>query len=382
MLTIIKNMSDKTQKNSWKQKIAIHPGESLGDLLDSLPMSQKELSERTGLATKTINEIVKGKNPITAETAIKFSDVFGNSIEFWNNLQRNYDQFLAILAKNEKLESEVNLFRKFTCYKDLKKWKFISGDTKNSQEKIQDLLEFFGVSSLSLIPDVYQVAFRKAEHDEKKLNSENLAAWLRCGEIKCRDVKTEEFSKEKLVESLAFIRSLTNIVKPEDFLSKLIERCATFGVAVVFVPYFNNTYICGATRWINKDTALIQLSLRGKRADGFWFTFFHELGHVLLHGKKDKFIDYEQQAKNLSESDLEKEVEANEFAKNILISKNDFGRLMAQKPLNPEKISKFAREIGVHPGIVAGRVAYEIRDRQNIWPDIEKLTIRYSFKEE
>lgn len=372
------------QDNSWKPKFPIHAGETLSETLESLGMSQKELSERTGLVPKTINEIINGKNSITPESAIKLSIVFGTSVEFWNNLQRNYDENVAVLAEQKKLKNEMSVFSKFTCYKELEKWGYVKNiESKSLEERIQNLLEFLGVSSLHLIPSVYKVAFRKVKHDSKQLSSENLVAWLRAGEMEAKNITTEKFKKEELVKSLDFLRSLTKIEDPEEMRKELVDKCASFGVAVVFVPYFVNTYICGATRWLNADTALVQLNLRGGRADGFWFTFFHELGHILLHGKKDEFIDYESSVSNVVADDelvKAKEQQADKFAQSILIPETDFQNLMLQKPLNEEKVRIFAGKIGVHPGIVAGRVAYEIKDRQNIWSKIEKLTMRYSFK--
>lgn len=369
------------QDNSWKLKYPIHPGETLSETLEALGMSQKELAERTGLVPKTINEIINGKSSITPESAIKLSIVFGTSVEFWNNLQRNYDENVAVLAEQKKLKNEMGVFSKFTCYKELEKWSYIKKvDTKNLEGKIQNLLEFLGISSLHLISDVYKVAFRKVQHDSKQLNQENLVAWLRAGEIDAKNITTAKFKKEELLKSLDFLRSLTKIEDPKKMQKALVDKCASFGVAIVFVPYFTNTYVCGATRWLNADIALMQLSLRGGTADGFWFTFFHELGHILLHGKKDEFIHYYNNIASEDELKKVKEEEADKFAQDVLIPENEFQNLMSQKPLNEEKVRKFAEKIGIHSGIVAGRVAYEIKDRQNIWPKIEKLRVRYSFE--
>lgn len=370
-------MTTPNTQNSWSPDYAIHPGTTLLDTLEAIEMSQKELSERTGLTPKTINEIIKGKNPITPETAIKLSSVFGTSVEFWDNLQRNYEQTLSKISRIEKLEQESKKLNYFSCYNDLEKWNFIEKveNRRDRIEKTRRLIEFFGVSSLNFIPNIYGVAYNKVKHTTKQLSQENLAAWLRCGEINASKRKPSEFDRKKLLDSLDHLRSLTLITDPKKFQQDLIETCEEFGVIVTFVPYFNNTFVCGAARWLS-DTPLIQLSLRGGRADSLWFNFFHELGHILLHGKKDKFIDYDHTVK----SDGEKEEEANNFAKNVLIPEKEYFRLIDQKPLNKEKVKKFAEEIGVHPGIVAGRVAYEIQDSQNIWPQIEDLTIRYSFE--
>lgn len=143
-----------------------------------------------------------------------------------------------------------------------------------------------------------------------------MATWLRCGEIKAREVETNPFDRNKLLGSIETLRALTN-EPPEKFQAKLIEICRSCGVAVVFIPHFKNTYVSGATRWVNSDKALIQLNLRGRYDDIFWFTFFHELAHILAHGKKGQFVEFEKGNKI---SILEKE--ADEIAGNILISKS------------------------------------------------------------
>jgi len=91
---------------TYQPNKAIHPGETLKEILDSIPMSQTELAMRTGLTPKTINEIVRGKAVLTTDTAIKLSVVFGMSTDFWNNLERNYQEDLSRIkiAKNSNPE--------------------------------------------------------------------------------------------------------------------------------------------------------------------------------------------------------------------------------------------------------------------------------------
>ena len=164
----------------FQSNIAIHPGETLLELLEAVGMSQSELAERSGLTVKTVNEIVQSKNPITPETANKFSAIFGMSAQFWNSLQRNFDETLARLERDKSIQDELRYLPKFTCYRELAKWNFVP-ETSNRAEKVQNLMNFFGVSSLSLVGKVHAIAFRKAKH--KDVSGESLAAWLRCGEL-------------------------------------------------------------------------------------------------------------------------------------------------------------------------------------------------------
>ena len=353
------------EKNGFQSSIAIHPGRTLEEILETTGMKQIELAERSGLTPKTINEIVQGKNPITPETAIKLASVFGMSVTFWNNLQRDYEETLSRLKAEGELQRELSHLSRFTCYKELAKWGYIE-DTKEPKQKVRNLLNFFGVSSLNFIPKIQEVAFRNGK--EKNLSSESLAAWLRCGELEAKKIETANFDKAKLLGSIEKLRNLTNQESPEILQTELVEICASFGVAIVLIPYFSNTNVTGATRWINQDKALIQLNLKGHWVDSFWFSFFHELGHLVKHGKKEQFIEF----KNVEDANLkEKEKEAEEFAKNTLIPKHEYETLLHEcKTLLTSKsrtteltIQAFAKKQNIAPCIVAGRLAFDL----NAW---------------
>jgi len=358
-------------ENIYNPNIAIHPGRTLQDTLDSLKMRQVDLAQRTGLTPKTINKIMQGKNPITIDTAIKLSSVFGMSATFWNNLQRNYEETLARIKSEEKLEKEITYFKKFTCYNELVKWGYVK-KARNRKEKIINFLNFFGVSSLGLIPEIYVIAFRTSKVG--KISNESLAAWLRCGELDAQKIRTQKFDRDRLIESINALKLLTK-EEPKIFQKKLIEICSSFGIAVVFVPYLKNTYVYGMTRWLNSDKAMIQLSLRGSYDDIFWFTFFHELAHLLKHSKKEQFVEFE----NKDNRELkEKEDEADEFASNTLIPKSEYLKFISQNDFSKSAIINFADKLDISPSIVAGRLSYD----NNNWTKWSRLRKRLKFVNE
>lgn len=335
---------------TFQPNIAIHPGETLGELLDAISMSQIDLAKRTGLTPKTINEITGGKSSITPETALKLATVFGTSTEFWNNLERQYQEALSRLELEKELEKEKKFLKGFSCYKKLKELGFVE-DTKDESRKVKSLLGFFGVSSLGYIQETHAIAFRKLPKDD--VDKETLAAWLRAGEIKAAKIDTAKFDREKLVSSIQRLRSLSR-KKPEVYGKEIQEILATCGVAVVYMSYFEKTHVHGATRWINPDKALIQLSLLYKWEDVFWFSLFHELGHIIKHGKKDEFLEFKNGSNKLNET---KEKEADEFAKSNLIPGDELSKL---KDFSSQAIEKFAKDIDIATSIVAGRIAHEL----------------------
>ena len=357
-------------ENTYRPNIAIHPGETLGSTISTLKMTQADLAERTGLTTKTINEIIQGKNPITPESAMKLSAVFGTSATFWNNLQRNYEEALVRIQTEKEIEEELCLLSNFQCYSELARWEYVE-KTRDPKRKIVNLQNFFGISSLKLVPKVHAIAFRQTEHT--KVAKESLAAWLRCGEIEAKKQKLSEYDEDKLYNSINKLRSLTMRL-PEEFSKELTEICSSFGIAVAFVPYFKKTYVNGATKWLNADNALIQLSLRGRYDDIFWFTFFHELGHILKHGKKEQFVEFDYENKNISK---DKEEEANEFACNTLIPKGEYSEFIRQNDFSIDSIKAFAERLVISPSIVAGRLSHDKGD----WKQWSNLRKRLKFEE-
>ena len=350
---------------TFQPNIAIHPGETLEDLLEEFSMSQIDLSKRTGLTPKTINEIVRGKSSITSETALKLSTVFNTSAEFWNNLDRQYQDTLSRLEQEKELEKEKRFLKCSSYYNNLKLLGFVE-DTNDQKERVKNLLSFFGVSSLEYIQETQPIAFRKIKKDN--IDKEALAVWLRAGEIKGTKLETEKFNKEKLISSIPKLKSLSR-KNPKVYGKGIQDVLATCGVAVVYVPYFKRTHVHGATRWLSSEKALIQLSLYHKAEDVFWFSLFHEIGHIIKHGKKDEFLEFENENYGIGEK---KEKEANEFAKNNLISEKDLSKL---KKLSIESIEHFAVDIDIATSIVAGRVAHElfIRGNKEVWKKVAKL---------
>ncbi len=333
-------------KLSYNPNFVIHPGETLKDELEFLKLTQVELAQRTGLSEKHISQIINGADPITSDTAIKLEIALGVPATFWNNLQKNYELNLARIDSEKRITQEIEEGRKFICYPELVALGCIekTGDWKT---KTANLLKFFGVNSLSYIQNTEPIAFRQASG---KFDQRSLAAWLRCGELDANKIETKEFDKKNIKSTISKIRQLTLL--PDGFGSKLQELCASVGVAVVYTPYFKNTKVNGSARWMG-NKAVIQLNTKGAFSDIFWFTFFHELGHILLHGVKGEFLDYQGKTKD------EKEKEADNFAAEALIATDDYNKLLEIKPLIRPKVESFAKSIGIGTGIVLGRLAHE-----------------------
>ncbi|SCD19850.1 Hypothetical protein PSM36_1025 [Proteiniphilum saccharofermentans] len=135
-----------------------------------------------------------------------------------------------------------------------------------------------------------------------------ISAWLRQGELQAKQIKAPAFNVKKLKNNIPAIRKLM-VEQPVDFFKQLQKLCLQAGVVLLFTPKLPKVPLSGSTRWIN-DNPLIQLTARYKQNDRFWFTFFHELGHIVLHGKK--YISLENV--DFAAADPEKEQKAHDFA--------------------------------------------------------------------
>lgn len=330
---------------------AIPPGETLRELLDEQGMTQRELARRADLSPKHVNQLLHGLVPLSADVATRLERVTGVPARMWNNLEANYRSDLEGLRARRHLDDYGPWLFGLPVH-NLVRRGILPKDPADKASRIDQMLSFFGVATVDAWEEVYaklECAFRQSAAHEIKPGA--VATWLRLGEIAARDVQCAPFDEKSLRASLAGLRTLT-CESPEVFAPKMQAVCAACGVVVVFVAEVPGARASGATRWLTPQKALIQLSLRYKTDDHLWFTFFHEIGHVLLHGKTDVWIE----DASTHQSDP-REAEADRFARDLLIPRDaaaEFRRLRSVAA-----VQEFAARIGVAPGIVVGRLQHD-----------------------
>lgn len=343
-----------TKHNQYYPQSRPHPGETLSEKLEEMEMGAKEFSLRVGKPEKTIIAILKGKSSITPEMAIQFENVTKVPASFWMNHQRSYDEYIARVKHEKVIKEAAPWVRQFPVAEMIKKGWLPSVNTL--QEKTIEMLAFFGFSNHTAWEDYYfkqqlKVTFRISLAQTKEPYA--ISAWLRKGELQADDLQSNEYSEKKFKEALPKIRSIM-AAHPDGFFNQLQSICLEAGVKVVYTPCLNKAPINGSARWLN-DTPFIQLTGRYNRNDIFWFTFFHEAGHILLHGKKDIFLE------NLdySDKDMKREQEADEFAVKWTLTKDGEAEIVAAAPLSEEDVLKFARKFNTHPAIIIGRLQHK-----------------------
>lgn len=343
-----------TQASAFRPDYAIPPGEILEETLEARRMKKTDFAARCGRPAKTISEILAGKAAITPETAIQFERVLGIPASLWANLETQYRLKLAEAEERRELARHSDWAERFPVAA-MKAFSLI-GRERAASDLVESLLDFFGVGSVDAWErHVGQLSVAYRSSQSFKSARESVTVWLRWGEKLAENIDAASFDAGRFRNALNVVRGLMR-EQLEVWRPQLSSVCRDAGVVVIFVPELPKTHLCGATRWLNRDKALIQLSLRHKTDDHLWFTFFHEAGHILLHGKKDVFID-----ETSSDETDQKEAEANRFASDILIPPHNWQSFVADGVFSMDSVRAFAGAMGVTPGIVVGRLQHERR---------------------
>ncbi len=355
-----------------RSDLAIPPGEYLEEVLFELGMTKDELARRMSRPATKFSAVYTGDKAITSETALQLEKVVGVPAHIWSELESEYR---LTLARNqqardaEKLRDERGLVAKF-CYSELVKLGYAARQSK-AVEKVRELQSFFGVTSLKNIPTLkrYQAAFRQGKG---RRSPEATAAWLRIGELAGQKATLPPFNKKGLQKALLDIRKLTRL-SPEEFEPRLHEILSGVGVEFVLCPHLPKTYLHGAVFWLGKNKAVLMLTIRGSWADVFWFSLFHEIGHLLLHNKQTVFLEGDRQDQEFETA----EHEADRFAADTLISSDAYKSFVDTKAFYPQDIKTFASRLEIDPGIVVGRLQHD-RCIKNAWHN--DLRKRYKWK--
>ncbi len=330
-----------------------HPGDTIQEHIDFIGMSQAELAERMGRPKEKINDLIKGRESLTIPTAFQLEKVLGIPASFWMNSEKSYRKELYELQQQEELEKNKDWLKAFPI-NEIKKLGWLP-NTKEIYLLVDNLLKFFGIASTQEWERIYvkaevSVAFKISLAHTQSPHA--ISAWLRRGEIQAKEIEMAEFDKKKFKDALAEIKELAFLM-PDDYTEQLQIICAKCGVAVVFTQNLPKAPISGATRWFH-NKPIIQLSGRFRTNDHFLFTFFHEAAHIILHGKKDIFLENVEG----TEIDQEKEEEANAFAAKILLTENELQQIIDVAPLTEELIYEFANKFRTPAGVIIGRLQH------------------------
>ena len=340
------------EANEFSPTWAAAPGITIARALTERGMSYEQLADSLQLSKRFVTNLISGSEEITTELAEALAEKVGSTKRFWLAREREYRESLNRLAN---LNPDLGEWTASLPLQDMHRFGWIRDTT--GAEVVAECLRFFGVSSLERWKQAFEsaviaAAFRSSAAFD--MDTGSLSVWLRRGELEAAAVKCATWDPKKFKNCLPEIRKLTRLKSPSQFMPELRRLCSASGVAVVVVAAPAGCRASGAARFVSKSRALIQLSQRYGTDDQFWFTFFHEAGHLLLHPKTDLFVD------DVDSNDSREENEANEFASKSLLSESQSAKL-SQLPITYRDVIRFAREVGLSPGIIVGQLQHSKR---------------------
>ncbi len=324
--------------------IATPPGATIKEQLNDRGMSQKEFAARMDMSEKHISKLINGDVQLTAETAVRLEMVLGVPAKFWNNLEAIYREKMIKAAAENAMDADAEIAKRFP-YNEMAQLGWIP-EARNARERVIYLRKYFEVVELSLLENalITKIACRRLVITEK--SDLALMAWAQELKIKARDIQTAPINIKGLIATIPEIRKMTTL-KPMDFCPKIKNCLSDCGIALVFLPHLKGSFLQGAT-FMDGNKIVVGLTTRGKDADKFWFSLFHELAHIVL--------GHVGQPGGTSDDD---ENAANKWSEDTLIKSDDFEHFKNGHDYSEKNVIRFAREQGVAPGIVVGRMQLE-----------------------
>lgn len=326
----------------YGDKVAFHPGYYIKEIIDDSGLTQADFARRLGTTPKNISVLLKGEQSLSVDIANKLSMMLGTSISYWLNLQQAYDVLNAEFMRSKELERERDTFRMID-YGYFRDNMGLPDLPRKVDEQIESVRKFLSLSSLSVLEDKdLAVDFRgyKEELSRTKIVNSNVMAQIAINETLQANIP--QFDRKKFEARVD--RLLLQTKNHERFLDETKTSLEEVGVYLVVLPNLKNSGISGATKRVN-GRVMILVNDRRHYEDTFWFTLFHEIGHV-LNG-------------NLGATS-ERESEADEFARRMLIPEEAYCDFIKNFDYSDEKnIRAFAYSIDRDPGIVVGRLLIE-----------------------
>nr|MCR4903297.1 ImmA/IrrE family metallo-endopeptidase [Butyrivibrio sp.] len=306
---------------------------------------------------KHISRLINGDVQLTPETAVRLEVVLGVPAKFWNNLEAIYREKIIKAEAENAMDADVVLAKQFP-YSEMARFGWVP-ETREAKEKVINLRKYFEVVELSLLgsEQITRIACRRLAITEK--SDLALMAWAQEAKIKARGIKTAQINIKGLISAMPKLRKMT-MLKPKEFCPRIKNCLADCGIALVFLPHLKGSFLQGAS-FMDGNKIVVGLTARGKDADKFWFSLFHELAHIVL--------GHVGQTNGTSEED---EKAADKWSGDILITSEDFDVFKRNGDYSEGSVLQFAKKQGIAPGIVVGRMQLEGMIKYNMLNNLKE----------
>ena len=328
----------------YHDKIAFHPGYYIKEIVEESGLTQEDFAKRLGTTPKNLCVLMNGDQNLSIDIATKLSRMLGTTVAYWLRIQQAYDETIAEFLSEEELKREREVF-KLLDYKYFREHFGLPDIPRKIDEQIKQVREFLSVSSLTVLKRAdLAVSFRSYTENLSESNIVNANAMVQIAINRTLKTEAPKFNKKKFEASVEF--ALTQTHNHENFLPTLCEAFDNAGVVLIVLPNLKNSGINGATKKVD-GKVMLMVNDRRHYADTFWFTLFHEIGHIM---NGDYGITF---GTNQNHS----EDEADQYAQRCLIPQEKYERFLRENKTFDEKtIREFAASIDRDPGIVLGRL--------------------------
>lgn len=318
-------------------------------LMQRRNVTADQLARHVG-GVAVVRGLLDGSHPVDSGVAESLAAALGGTQTFWLKRQASYEEALERAVATAASTEAADWLERVPSPGTRRRGRM---DQAAVREELRRRLSFFNVPTLRS----WQARYGRLCTDTRFRNSGSLSSsdaavllWLRRGELEADLVSTRHWSAGNLHDRLMEIRKLSRISQPARFLPKLRALCAEAGVAVVVVKTPSGCHASGASRLVTADKAMMLLSFRHRADDQFWFTVFHEIGHLVLHGAKP-FVDED------ATPDDQCEREANDFASRCIVPDNRLPEFESLRP-DREAVLRYSVSVGVAPGLTVGQMQH------------------------
>lgn len=274
---------------------------------------------------------------------MKLSRLMGTSAAYWLNLQQAYDALIVEFKSDQELEQERVVFEKID-YKYFRNNFMLPDLPRKIDEQIERIRRFLDIATLTVLkrPDM-AARFRSSSENLTEANTIKANIMMQIATNEALHSNAPKFNKKEFEKAVDYALTLTE--SHTDFYDKIKAAFFNAGVIFVILPNISGSRINGATKKVG-DNIVLMVNDRRLYADSFWFTLFHEIGHI-LSGDYGVSFDMEMG---------ENEKLADEYARNRLISSEKYDEFISHQIFSLQSIKDFSKSIQRDPGIVLGRL--------------------------
>ncbi len=351
----------------YNDSIAFHPGYYIKEIVDESGLTQEDFAKRLDTTPKNLSILIRGEQSLSIDIAMKLSRMVGTSVSYWLNLQKAYDSLIAEFKSEEELAEERKVFESLD-YRYFRDNYGLPDLPRKKDEQISQVRKFLKVATLMVLTKRdMAVSFRSSTDELTESNIIKANAMVQIAVNKALRSDAPKFNKVKFEETVKYALTLTR--NHDEFYPLIRSAFCEAGVILVILPNLSGSKINGATKKIGNHVMLM-VNDRRLYSDTFWFTLFHEIGHIM---NGDYGISFEKEVGDREDA-------ADRYAADALIPPEPYKEFVHENRFDLQSIREFANSVQRDPGIVLGRLQNDGKIEYADWALSKALRHQYKVK--